>query len=118
MIARAVFLVTLVVGVLVVIAVRRRSGSASETSHPTLLGWSTLALGLIAVAMFVLAATGPRGAAVYLTSIASATAAVVMGIGALSSRDRHWPTWVGLAIAVVPALGWVAFAVGSRLSIG
>ena len=53
-----------------------------------------------------------------LASIACAAAAVIIGVGAVLRRDRRWPTWVGLAAGVIPAVFWIAFVVGNLLGLG
>ncbi len=116
--ASITFVAGFVFAVLVVRAARRRGDSTSRPSRPTVLGWLTLVLGLVALVSFGLGAGGGRGGALYLASIASATAAVVIGIGAIAGRDRQWPTWVGLVAGAIPALGWTAFAIGNTLGSG
>ena len=79
--------------------------------------------GLTAVTAFAVAAwLAPRGnnpgPGLNLISIAFAFAALVVGLGNLMRRDRHWPTWVGLVAGLTPAVFWVAFAAGNILSFG
>jgi len=116
--ASITFVAAFLVAVLVVRATCRRDDSTSRPSRPTVLGWLTLVLGLVAVVSLGLGAGGGRAGALYLASIASATVAVVIGIGAIAGCDRHWPTWVGFVAGAIPALGWIAFSIGSVLGCG
>lgn len=112
--------ISLVVGItigVIVLLLAGRGVSAADgrPQRPTALGWSALILGAVAAAstasMFTTMFEGltPR------ISIAAAVAGAILAIGALVKRDRHWPTWVGLVASAVPALFWVAFAVGEVL---
>jgi len=82
------------------------------------LGWLTLAFGVIAAMTFAVGMFTDAGMGGNLASIACATAAVMIGIRAVLSHDRFWPTWVGLAAGVLPGVFWIAFAVGNILGLG
>ena len=47
--------------------------------------------------------------------MAAGVATLIAGIGAVVKRDRHWPTWTGLAIGGIPTLFWALFALGHLL---
>ncbi len=90
---------------------------------PAALGWCTLALGGIAAIALVLATSLDSGGTniglpFYLTSIAGAAAAVVVGVVAVKRQARRWPTWVGLALGLVPAIFWIVFALGHVIGPG
>jgi hypothetical protein len=114
--------VSFVIGILLAVIVlavagRRAAEAGGPAPKPTTLGWCTLAFGLIAVAALALGAwLSPRpnnsGMGPFLISIAFGFAAVLVGIGTLVKRDRHWPTWVGLVAGLVPAISWIIFAAG------
>ncbi|TLN26581.1 hypothetical protein FDZ74_01850 [bacterium] len=102
-----VFGILLAIGIVFVIG-RRKPGA---------LGWCTLALGGIAVIALVLATSLDSGGTnvglpFYLISIAGAAAALPMGGVALKRLARRWPTWVGLALGLIPAIFWIVFALG------
>ena len=106
----------IVVGVFVlaVVIVVSRFGSAAGKPGPTPLGWLALAAGSLALAglglVFVKAVEiGP------LISIGLAVAAAIVCVGAIVKGDRHWPTWVGVGLAVVPVGFWIVFVVGEFL---
>jgi hypothetical protein len=83
---------------------------AEPPQRPTVLGWCALAFGviaLVAVGLTFAKVSVLPGSAI---SIASAAAAVVVGVGALVKRDRHWPTWAALITGGVPAVFWIVFA--------
>ena len=109
--------------IVLAVARRRKPDEGEPTQKPTALGWWTLALGLIAVSAFALAAwltpgSNFEGAALWNISIAFAFAAVVVGAGTLKRRDRHWPTWAGLVAGLAPAIFWILFAAGNILGLG
>lgn len=72
-----------------------------------------MAATAFAVGMFTEAEMGGN-----LASIACAAAAIMIGSGAVLRHDRRCPTWVGLAAGVLPAVFWVAFAIGNILGLG
>ncbi len=117
--ATVAFVMGIVIAVTILVATRTGGVEAAESrTKPRALGWLTLAFGLVALSSFALGAMTRIGIGVYLASIASASAAVIISIGALCRRERHWPTWVGLTVGLVPAAGWIAFAVGNMLGVG
>ncbi|MBN1452078.1 MAG: hypothetical protein JW963_13765 [Anaerolineales bacterium] len=122
MLATVSFVFGILLAIIVLALARRQEAQVSGlASKPTGLGWWTFAFGLVAVTAFALAAwLTPAGniLGLNLISIAFAFAAVLVGVGALMRRDRHWPTWVGLGAGLVPAVFWVAFAVGNILGLG
>lgn len=116
MLASMAFLFGVGVGLVVLATVGRAPGTA-----PELGGW-TLALGTLAAVAF--AATGliqglPEIALTAgLASIALAFSAVLVGIGALRRGARGRATWLGLLLAGLPAMAWIAFLVGNLLGFG
>ncbi len=91
--------------------------------QPAALGWCALALGAIALIGLVLATTLESGGTniglpFYLTSIAGAAAAVVVGLVAVKRLARRWPTWVGLVLGLIPAIFWIVFALGHVIGPG
>ncbi len=98
---------------LLLVTRRRKSAEGEPASRSAALAWVVLALGAAAVAVFALGFTplGTRGILLSV-SIALAFAAVASGLGGVIRGDRRWPIWLGLAIALVPAVFWVVFAVG------
>lgn len=106
----------LLAAVVLIITRRGRPVAGRAAPSPTALAWWTLAFGLLAAIPFALTImwTVPSnsvGRGLNLISITFAFAAVVIGIGNLVRRDRHWPTWIGLITGLIPALFWTAFAV-------
>jgi len=107
--------VSLLIGILlgvVVLSLARRGRAA---------GWLTLAFGVIALAALYLgtrlvSGSGNSGLPWFNISIALSFAAIIVGVGALRSGERHWPIWGGLAAGLVPALFWVWFTVGSLVA--
>lgn len=117
--AFGIFLATIVL----VVARRRDPDMSGPAPKPTALGWWTLAFGLTAVTAFAMSAWPTPGGNIPelrlpLISITFAFAAVVVGVGTLIKRDRHWPTWVGLIAGLAPAVFWIAFAAGNLLGFG
>ena len=122
------FGIALVSGVLLAIVIltmsRRGKPDVGELDQrPSTPGWWTLALGLIAATAFALTVWWPIssntvGRGLNLISMAFGFAAVLVGVGNLLRRDRHWPTWVGLLAGLIPAAFWIAFAVANLLSSG
>lgn len=116
MLASMAFLFGVGVGVVVLATVGRAPGTA-----PELGGWA-LALGSLAAVAFL--ATGliqglPEIALTTgLASIALAFSAVLVGIGALRRGVRGRTTWLGLLLAGVPAVAWLAFLVGNLVGLG
>ena len=124
MTATIAFLFGILLGAIVLAIVGRGKPTTSRpTPTPTALGWCTLSLGLVAITAFAGAAVltpsgGGLGPSLSPISIAFALAAVVVGLGTLRKHDRHWPTWVGLAAGVAPAVAWSAFAAAYVLGFG
>lgn len=110
---------------IVILAITRRGKPVvgGPAQRPTVLGWWTLAFGLIAATAFALTiwwtiTSNIVGRGLNLISIAFGFAAVVVGVGNLVRRDGHWPTWIGLIAGLIPAVFWTAFAVVNILSLG
>ncbi len=116
MLASMAFLLGVTAGLVVLATVGRAPGTA-----PELGGWA-LALGALAAVAFL--ATGliqrqPEIAAMAgLASIALASSAVLVGVGALGRGARGRTTWLGLLLGGLPALAWIAFLVGNLLGLG
>jgi len=120
MFATISFIIGIVLAVTILALTRHQPPDASK---PGLLGWSALAFGLISTISLAGAAWQSalgKGteSGMFLLSITLAAAALVVGIGGLQRQDRHWPTWVGLAIGALPALFWVAFTLGNLFILG
>ncbi len=105
-------------GIVLAVYRAREPGSADPAARPTALGWLTLTFGVMAAIAFAGAIFFEAALYGLLASIACATVAVIIGVGAVLRRDRRWPTWVGLAAGVIPAVFWIAFAVGNILGLG
>ena len=124
MLATVSFVFGILLATIVLVIVRRQEPEvAGVAPKPTTLGWCTLAFGLTAITAFAVPAwLTPRGnnsgSGLNLVSITFAFAAVVIGVGTLMRRDRHWPTWVGLVAGLTPAVFWIAFAAGNILGFG
>lgn len=101
-------LLGLVAGGAVLALVWRFSPRGSKTERPRPLGWVALAAGIVALVFTALVFAGVEAG----FSIAGAAAAMVLVIGAIARRERHWPTWVGLGTGAAPVLFWVAFVAG------
>jgi hypothetical protein len=103
----------IMIGAVVLATVGRGiTARAAPRPGPTALGWCALAFGLLALAAIGLAMARVPVVGNARVSIELAAAAMVISIGAVVKRDRHWPTWVGFAVGAIPALFWVAFALG------
>ncbi len=123
MLATVSFVFGILLATIVLVVVRREPEVVGAAPKPTTLGWCTLAFGLtaitaFAVAMWLTPRSNNSGLGLNLISITLAFAAVVIGVGNLIRRDRHWPTWVGLVAGLTPAVFWIAFAAGNILSFG
>ncbi len=105
-------------GIVLVVCRAREPGPVDPAARSALLGWLTLAFGVMAIIAFVSGILREAGGGGYLASIACASAAVIIGVGGVLRRDRRWPTWVGLAAGMVPAVFWIVFAVGNILGLG
>jgi hypothetical protein len=102
----------IVAGVLaIVFGGRGISRGSDRPAKPTAVGWCVLAFGLISLALALMVTSG--GSWTWVSGAGLAT--LIAGIGALVKRDRHWATWTGLVIGVVPALFWALFALGYLL---
>ena len=102
----------IVIGVVVLLlAGRAVSRHVAEPGKATTIGWSALWLGLAALVAGALMMAKITPLLDARTSIALTSAALVVGFGAAFKRDRHWPTWVGLAAAAIPGLSWIFFVV-------
>jgi len=107
-----------VASVVLVVFRTREPRPAGASARPSALGWLTLASGITAAAAFGVGVFTDAKMGGNLASIACAAAAVMIGVGAVLRHDRFWPTWVGLAAGVIPAVFWSAFAVGNILGLG
>lgn len=105
-------LLGLVVGGVALALVWRFSPRGSKEDPPRPLGWAALAAGIVALACTALLFADLEAG----FSIAAAAAAIVLVIGALVRRERHWPTWVGLGTGAAPVLFRVLFVAGEVLS--
>ncbi len=105
-------------GIVLAVSRSRVPRSTGGSAQPSALGWLTLASGSTAAAAFAVGVFTDAEPGGYLASIACAAAAVIIGVGAVLRGDRRWPTWVGLAAGVIPAVFWIAFAVGNILGLG
>jgi hypothetical protein len=104
-----------IIGILAGIAVLVTVGhgiAAQAGSKPTAIGWCAFAFGIVALAAGGLMIVRLIRFNIAPLSIALAVASVVIAVGTLVKRDRHWPTWVGLGLGAIPFLFWVAFVVG------
>lgn len=108
MYAARALLLGLVAGGVVLALVWRFSPRGSKADRPRPLGWAALAAGSVALVCTALVFAGFEAG----FSIAAAAAAMVLVIGAIARRERHWPTWVGLGTGAAPVLFWIAFVVG------
>lgn len=96
-------------GVLAVVFGGRRFATGSgKPARPTALGWCVLAFGLVPPLLMLL--VGREGSDLLAWIWAAGLAALIAGAGALVKRDRHWPTWAGLALGVPVSLFWALFA--------
>ena len=107
--------------IILVIARHGQQLVGGPAQRPTALGWCTLGFGLTAATAFALTIWWPIssnivGRGLNMISIAFAVAALVVGIGNLLRRDRHWPTWVGIIAGLIPGVFWTAFAAASSFS--
>ena len=98
-------------GTIVVAAVGRGITTQAGPPKPTALGWCAFTFGIVALVAAGLMMTRLVALHIAPISIALAVASMVVAIGALVKRDRHWPTWVGLGLGAIPFLFWVAFVV-------
>jgi hypothetical protein len=88
----------------------RESGKPAK---PTPLGWCVLAFGLVSLVLALMVTGGGSDRVTW--TFAAGIATLIAGIGAVVKRDRHWPTWTGLAVGGIPALFWALFALGYLL---
>jgi hypothetical protein len=96
--------------VLLVATGRKKDAQAMPAVKPA---WLSLAMGSAAAAVFAVAMIGPvRNPFLMFTAIGLPTAAVVLGGGRLARGDRRWQIWLGFIFGLLPALFWVAFAIG------
>ena len=111
------FVVGLLVGAIVLfVAGRGIATPAGPPQKPTALGWCVFGLGIAALVVAGLMMPGLIGFRLSPLSIALAVATMVVAVGALVRRDRHWPTWVGLGLGAMPFLFWAAFIVAELVS--
>jgi hypothetical protein len=107
-----------IVGIVLAFIRAREWDSANSLAEPTALGWATLAFGVTAAAALAVGMFTDSGIGCNLGSIACASAAAIIGLGAVRRQDRCWPTWVGLAAGVIPGTFRAAFAVENILGLG
>lgn len=100
------------VGIMLAVFRAREMGSTGSSGKPTALGWLTLAIGVVAAISFAVGVFGNTGIGGNLASIACASTAVIIGIGAALRYDRSWPTWAGLVAGAIPGAFWITFADG------
>jgi len=113
MLATIALVLGILIGVIVLTAVGRGiTTQAGPPPKPTALGWCVFTFGIVALAAGGLMMTRVIRFNIAPLSIALAVASMVIAVGALVKRDRHWPTWVGLGLGAIPFLFWVAFLVG------
>lgn len=106
--------------IMLVVTRRGKPVGSGPAPKPTVLAWWTLAFGLTAAIAFALTiwwtiTSSFVGRGLNAISIAFAFAAVIIGVGTLVRRDRHWPTWIGIIAGLIPALFWAAFAAANIL---
>lgn len=100
--------------VMVFLAGRGLVQQGEKPSKTTALGWLTLGLGVVTLALSVLVTSKP-GSALIPWVLAFGAAALTVAVGAIVKKDRRWATWVGLVLGVVPALFWALFVLGYAL---
>jgi tetrahydromethanopterin S-methyltransferase subunit C len=98
--------------VVLLVASRTVSHHVARPGKATTVGWSALWLGLVAFLAGALMMVKIPILSDARSSIALASAAMVVGVGAVFKGDRRWPTWVGLVASLIPALFWIFFFVG------
>lgn len=83
------------------------------------LGWVVLGLGAAALAFIIPVLVSivipgdPKFTAV--SSIPLGIACIISGIGALRKNYRTWQVWLGLGLAAIPILFWIAFGIGQLI---
>jgi hypothetical protein len=113
-------LLGILVGTAVALPMSLHMNRSAPPARPTALAWTAFVVGILAVlvlgsALFApFALSGPIASAVNSAQISMvlAMAGVTMALWASIMRDRHWVTWTALAVAAVPALFWLLFALG------
>lgn len=102
------------VGFALLVMARRRSSSSEQPTWP---GWTALGLGVAAVVLFAIGVLGAMDTEIAIVpSIALPFAGITFGAGRLIAGDRSWRSWVGVALAGVPTLSWIALAVAELVT--
>ena len=107
-----------VAGVLAIVyGGRGLSRASGEPAKPTALGWCVFAFGLVSLGItawgLLVFDSGPETTVEPFPLLCGAGVAILIaGIAALVKRDRHWPTWTGLAIGLPAPLAVGVFALG------
>lgn len=108
------FSLGLVTGLVVgsILLASSRKAAISTAVHTSWPAWAALALGMLAaVTLFAGVAGLIDTPFAVLPAIAIPFAGVVLGVGRVVMGDRGWKSWLGVALASVPVLFWVVFAV-------
>ena len=105
--------VSLILGLVIGFVVIRTSAGGKSSS----VGWWTLGFGVTALLAFVLSnwIMESSNFQLNLLSIGLAGAAVLVGTMGLRGGNRHWEMWTGFAAGLIPAVLWLAFALGTLL---
>jgi hypothetical protein len=111
-------LLGILVGTAIALPLSLRIDRSTRPPKPTALAWAAFVLGMAAVvalasALFApFALSGPVGSAINSAhiSIVLSMAGITIALWASIMRDRHWVTWTGLAVAAVPTVFWLLFA--------
>lgn len=123
MLAGMSFLGGLFLGGAVYAVLGTRIDPKSPPKRASALAWVAMGFGITAALMVLSGLLGPvvfsaLGIAPSMVfslpaglSIVFAFAGTVAAFGAYAKHDRHWPTWVGIAIGLLPVLFWVWFVV-------
>ncbi len=99
---------------------RRGTGAQATEPKPLPLAWWTFGFGLGAFSALFAAMqlSRLRTGLIWQVSIVFSCAALVLGVQTLRRQERRWPVWVGFFAGLIPALFWVAFALGYLFGTG
>ena len=120
MLAAVTYLVGIMLGLLVLTLVRRRTpDAASRGSGPTVLSCCALIFGLMAALAFAVSSlTGPSAdfpvMGLIVVPVTAAFAAAV-GIDAIRRGDHYWLTWLAPLPGVILGLAWIFLVVANVL---